>query len=250
LEDDQPVVAAAAVSPVDSQVSTTPPKAKEAAAKEVPKPFQHLQFLVRDWQNFDAEYEEGQPQETFQVLQAEMQKYLSDVLRSRGLNDLQSTREQITRCFAKLDCYMLPHPGFQVTKKNYDGSIARIDPFFRALVNKYVRYVFDEQLEAKVINGRQLSGKELQTYFEVYVKMFQQGQKTFPKAMTMLDATAGTCPCSLFLVIAVTMSLPLPLPLSLSSFSLSLPFLQCFNCLSSFVSFLLSFLSSLPSRGQ
>jgi atlastin len=174
---------------VDSQVPTTP---KEAVAKEVPKPFQHLQFLVRDWQNFDAEYEEGQSQETFQVLQAEMQKYLSDVLRSRGLNDLQSTREQITRCFEKLDCYMLPHPGFQVTKKNYDGSIARIDPFFRALVNKYVRYVFDEQLEAKVINGRQLSGKELQTYFEVYVKMFQQGQKTFPKAMTMLDATAGT----------------------------------------------------------
>jgi hypothetical protein len=42
-----------------------------------------------------------------------------------------------------------------------------------------------------VINNRTLSGKQLQTYFEVYVKMFQQGQKSFPKAMTMLDATAG-----------------------------------------------------------
>jgi hypothetical protein len=43
-----------------------------------------------------------------------------------------------------------------------------------------------------VINGRKLTGRELQTYFEVYVKMFQAGQKSFPKAMTMLDATAGT----------------------------------------------------------
>ena len=148
-------------------------------------------FLVRDWQNFDTDYEEGQPEEAFVKLRSEMQTYLSDVIKTRGLNDLASTREQIVRCFDKLDCYMLPHPGFQVTKKNYDGAISKIDPFFRALVNKYVRYVFDEELEAKQINQRKLSGKELHTYFQVYVKMFQEGQKSFPKAMTMLDATAG-----------------------------------------------------------
>lgn len=28
------------------------------------------------------------------------------------------------------------------------------------------------------------------TYFEVYVNLFQAGQKTFPQAMTMLQATA------------------------------------------------------------
>ena len=179
---------------------------------------------MRDWQNFDAEYEElpasayptptpttavtataeaattvdeepvsaavQENEEQFSALHAEMQSYLSEVLRSRGLGDLQSTREQITRCFDMLDCFMLPHPGFAVTRKNYDGSIAKIEPFFRALVNRYVRLVFDQQLCAKQINGRALSGKELQTYFEVYVKMFQAGQSSFPKAMTMLDATA------------------------------------------------------------
>lgn len=80
--------------------------------------------------------------------------------------------------------------GFAVTKKTYHGEINKIEPFFRALVNKYVRFVFDEELEAKVINGRRITGKELRTYFEVYVKMFQAGEKSFPKAMTMLDATA------------------------------------------------------------
>jgi hypothetical protein len=78
-----------------------------------------------------------------------------------------------------------------VTKKTYDGSIGKIDPFFRALVNKYVREVFDHELEPKIINNRRITGRELQTYFEVYVKMFQAGTNSFPKAMTMLDATAG-----------------------------------------------------------
>ena len=128
--------------------------------------------------------------------------------------------------------------GFSVTKKNYDGSISKIDPMFRALVNQvkyichvcllfvlhgwfletgmcisisfkqiytnlffhysilmllcdctaptmmlltisfmflfftcsfqYVRLLFDQELEAKLINGRKLGGRELQTYFQVH----------------------------------------------------------------------------------
>ena len=35
-----------------------------------------------------------------------------------------------------------------------------------------MRLLFDEELEAKVINGRKLGGKELQTYFEVRVMIY------------------------------------------------------------------------------
>lgn len=80
--------------------------------------------------------------------------------------------------------------GFAVTKKTYDGSIDKIQPEFRALVNKLVRHVFDEELEAKLINQRPITAPELRTYFEVYVRMFSSSDSTFPKAMTMLDATA------------------------------------------------------------
>jgi hypothetical protein len=150
--------AASATAETDASVPPTPkstatPKSTsgkgDRTADEV-KPFQRLQFLVRDWQNFDTDYEDGQDPAVFDALHEGMQKYLTDVLRSRGLGDLQSTREQITRCFEKLDCFMLPHPGFSVVKKNYDGAINKIDPFFRALVNKYVRILFDQELEAKV----------------------------------------------------------------------------------------------------
>jgi atlastin len=154
------------------------------------KPFQRLLFLVRDWQNFDTEYNEGDSPEVFEQVHTEMQAYLQEVLGSRTLSDLKSTREQIVRCFAKLDCFLLPHPGFDVTKKSYDGSISKINPAFRAMLNKFVRYIFDQELEAKLIAGRSITGPELRTYFEVYVRMFQAGEKSFPKAMTMLDATA------------------------------------------------------------
>lgn len=75
------------------------------------KPFQQLLFLVRDWQNFEKEYNEGDSHEDFVQIQEEMRTYLGEVLRSRNLSDLKSTREQITRCFEKLDCFLLPHPG-------------------------------------------------------------------------------------------------------------------------------------------
>jgi len=68
-----------------SSAATTPAKpttTSAATGKEV-KPFQRLQFLVRDWQNFDTEYEEsGETEEDKQVfskVHQEMQKYLSDV---------------------------------------------------------------------------------------------------------------------------------------------------------------------------
>ena len=140
------------------------------------KPFQRLQFLVRDWANFDADWEEegeiddsnlkisdidiaveneddelvlvgsqevenrkgpkDDKEEVFSRLRAEMKVYLRDVIKDRGLSDLQSTREQISRCFGSVDCFLLPHPGLSVTKKNYSGSIPQIGSFFRGMMNR------------------------------------------------------------------------------------------------------------------
>lgn len=178
----------------DKPEETTPTEGTKETPKEIEekdlKPFQRLQFLVRDWQNFDHDFEEGDNLEQYESLHQEMQTYLTEVLRTRKLDDLQSTRDQIVRCFDKLDCFQLPHPGFAVTKKNYNGSIKSIEPFFLSLINQYVRFVFDQELEAKRFSQHRINAYELKTFFEVYVKMFQAGEKNFPKAMTMLDATA------------------------------------------------------------
>lgn len=159
---------------------------KENSNEVRTKPFQHLQFLVRDWSNFDADWDDesvdtsnnlseiikegesdaslGEREEedeevdelvmvgqqkkkkqeiktdnkdaVYSKLRGEMKIYMKDVIKDRGLGDLQSTREQISRCFGAVDCFLLPHPGLAVTKKNFTGSIPQIGTFFRGMINR------------------------------------------------------------------------------------------------------------------
>lgn len=165
----------------------------ELASK--PKPFQRLDFLVRDWQNFEEEFDLShdcpESSDNFGKLRKDMEGYLEKVLGTRAASDLQSTREQISRCFDHVNCYLMPHPGSAVTKLTYKGEVEKIEPFFRGLLNRYVRAIFDESIQPKTVNGRDLTGYELGTFFRVYVALFTDEDKGFPKAMTMLEATSG-----------------------------------------------------------
>lgn len=150
--------------------------------KEGDKPFQHVEFLVRDWQHFEEE-------EDVEEMAREMENVLNKVMASREAKDLQETREQITMCFDKITCYGLVHPGFAVTKKAYAGEINKIEPVFLRLLDQYCPRVFDN-LSAKKIHGRELTGEELAAYIESYAKLFASGA-SFPEAATMLEATAA-----------------------------------------------------------
>jgi atlastin len=169
-------------------------KPKDVIIKLENKPFQRVQFLVRDWQNFSVEPETASSSSSksavYEKLCAEMKTYFTNVFKEKIILDLQSTREQIYRCFESIDAFLLPHPGNAITKRNYNGGISKIEPFFRFMLNRYVRHVLEESIAPKLMNNRTITGIELQNYFEEYVKMFQQGNKKFPKAMTMLEATA------------------------------------------------------------
>ena len=159
------------------------------------KPFQRLQFLVRDWQNFDWEFsvedDEKLKDTRYKMIQKSTNEYLKDIISTRGASDLQATRDQISRCFEKVDCFLLPHPGLEIVRKTYDGSIATIDKFFRGMLDKYVRNIFDVALEPKSMHDRTLTAPELLGYFESYVTMFQENKDGFPEARTILEATTA-----------------------------------------------------------
>lgn len=199
-EEGTSAVPKAAAAPTDEEEEDEKPEKKELQKSDSKKnlkekPFQRLEFLVRDWQNFDEDMEEGQSTEEqsaiYAKLKKEMDSYFADVVNARKSTDLKGTREQISRCFEKVSCFLLPHPGPYVTKKNYNGSIDNIDPFFRAMLSRYVHVIFDQFLEPKRFNGREITGTELLTFVKVYAKMFgDAGGARFPKAMTMLEATS------------------------------------------------------------
>ncbi|CAM9711949.1 unnamed protein product [Ectocarpus sp. 12 AP-2014] len=158
--------------------------AAPASQDRMERPFQRLEFLVRDWQNYEDEDLPGPK------LQDEMNDYLAEVIEDKGIKDLRDTREQITSCFEKISCFGLTHPGFDVVKKTFSGDISKIQPSFLRLLNTYVRHIFGELLEPKRINGRFLTAPELRNYASAYVELFHNGAH-FPAARSLLEATAG-----------------------------------------------------------
>ena len=118
-----------------------------------------------------------------------MEAYLDKVMAERAARDLQGTRDQINLCFSKITCFGLTHPGMDVPKKSYAGEISKIDKTFLQLLDVYCSRVFDN-LEAKKLHGQELTGEELATYIEHYVKMFASGA-TLPEPTTLLEATTA-----------------------------------------------------------
>jgi atlastin len=147
------------------------------------KPFQTMEFLVRDWQHFEEE-------EDYDQMEKEMSDYLEQVISDREAKDLQETREQIMACFQKITCFGLSHPGLDVPKKTFQGEVAKIDVVFLNLLDRYCRRVFSvDNLKPKIIHGREVTAVELCSYIKAYAEMFANGA-SFPEASTMLEATA------------------------------------------------------------
>lgn len=211
--------AAAPVEPPPASAETTHSAAPPPPTAVRTRPFQRIQFLVRDWPDFHSDFDGGdvpvsdrtpEEQDEFYLrLHAEMDSYTAKWMHKDQFEELQSTRAQIKRCFQDVACFLLPHPGLNVQKRTFDGSLDKIEPFFLFLVNRFVRLIFDNELEFKNINGRDVTAPDLLTYFKVYTAAFANcdddaegagaggesagggGRRPrFPRAMTMLDATA------------------------------------------------------------
>jgi len=157
------------------------------------KPFQLVEFLVRDWQHFDDDDESDDDDDEnmdYNKMERSMSTYLEKVIAERDATDLQETRDQIVACFEIISCYGLCHPGFAATKKKYTGDVSKLEKTFLVLLDRYCRRVFDpSKLAPKRINGRELTAAELATYVSAYADMFRTGAN-FPEASTMLQATS------------------------------------------------------------
>ena len=149
------------------------------------KPFQKIEFLVRDWQHYDDEDED------YEAMEKSTEEYLGKVLADREASDLKDTREQIHTCFEEISCYALCHPGFAVTKKKYNGDVSALEKMFVALLDRYCKRVFSKStLQPKKIHDRELTAVELGSYIQAYADVFVTGSK-FPTAATLLAATAS-----------------------------------------------------------
>jgi len=145
------------------------------------RPFQNLEFLVRDWAHFDDNWSINRCIE-------EMQYVLEDSL-TVNVRDA-GTREQIRMMFDNIGCFLLPHPGTHMTKPNWKGDLSMLEPSFLKLLNVYCHHVLDENLTTKKIFGFPVTAESLGHYIRAFTAAFIDGQ--VPTAMTLVEAMTST----------------------------------------------------------
>eukprot|EP01029_Cantina_marsupialis_P016243 TRINITY_DN3616_c1_g1_i3.p1 TRINITY_DN3616_c1_g1~~TRINITY_DN3616_c1_g1_i3.p1 ORF type:complete len:382 (+),score=86.09 TRINITY_DN3616_c1_g1_i3:35-1147(+) len=112
--------------------------AKWSAAKgdTSSKPFQGLQFLIRDT---PIDMFEDHSQEEIRV---ENNSRLTRFQNSNAA-DTQEAVEILHSTFEQVSCYHLPHPGNRIDRNVFDGDLTNLDPFFVEQLNFYVRELFN-----------------------------------------------------------------------------------------------------------
>lgn len=149
------------------------------------KPFQRLQFLVRDWSfPYEAEYgEEGGRK----ILERRLQ------ISEKQHAELQSLREHIKSCFSEISCFLMPHPGLKVaTNPKFDGRLKDIEPDFKESLSQLVPILLaPENLLLKEISGVQVKAKDLVQYFKSYLNLFSGDELPEPKSMLVATAEAN-----------------------------------------------------------
>uniref|UniRef100_A0A0X3Q3M5 GB1/RHD3-type G domain-containing protein n=1 Tax=Schistocephalus solidus TaxID=70667 RepID=A0A0X3Q3M5_SCHSO len=154
--------------------------AMKSGSNEIP--FQHLEFLIRDW-SYPYDYPFGSDGGM-----ALLNKRLEI---TPGMHpEHVSLRNHIMSCFSRLRCCLMPHPGLRVaTSPNFDGRIADMDPEFVEQLRVFVPLLLSPaNLDVKMINGQSVTCRDLMEYFKAYVKIYQSG--TLPEPTSILQATA------------------------------------------------------------
>ena len=118
-------------------------------------PFQHIDYLIRDYSNFTNEKNRSS-------CIKEMQTYRDNFMSPRNTEDLNETRNQIKQCYSVIDVFCLPHPGLSVSNVHYDGKIREIQAPFLNLLNYYISNLFTGKLEPIEISNRLVYKKDFE----------------------------------------------------------------------------------------
>jgi atlastin len=141
------------------------------------KLFQHLEFLVRDWSNFD-------PQWDLEACEKQMKQHLDQHF--EHARD-KTTPDAIKAMFENISCWMLPHPGLKVNKRGWDGRISDLNPDFFQFLDEYVKRVFGPRLKERTILGQPLTSSTLVQVIDSFVDAFSE---LVPKDTNLATALA------------------------------------------------------------
>uniref|UniRef100_A0A336LZC1 CSON008972 protein n=1 Tax=Culicoides sonorensis TaxID=179676 RepID=A0A336LZC1_CULSO len=151
-----------------------------ALAESEKKPFQRLQFLVRDW-HFVNEAGYGAKGG---------QKILKNRLEIQEgqHSELKFLREHLSSCFDDINCFLMPHPGLKIIC-DFDGRLSLLEPEFRSALRDLIPMLLaPENLVIKQVQGQRVKARDFVQLFNIYNQIFMGD--TLPEPKTLLAATA------------------------------------------------------------
>lgn len=172
------------------------------------KPFQRLTFLVRDWfspNDFDFGSVGGEKY-LVKKFKPEFRKSIDSGKNNstkptkfmRKSNELrmhenQMTRIHIQRCFDKIDCFLLPHPGKHVSSSNnYNGNWGDMSFEFLGKLKEFIEWWFSD-LQVKRTTDyvpHRITGSEFIMFFKMLVQKLSEHSTETLKPMTIFESMA------------------------------------------------------------
>lgn len=159
--------------------NSMPEKMKQAVNEK--KPFQTLQFLVRDWEHFEDDWTMAQCQE-------QVMKHLATHTDPKEVVE-NSTVIALHDLFHDIRCFCMPHPGLKITKATWSGDVADIGNDFVRFADALAGDIFDQHLDVKAIIGSELSTLTFGMIVRNFVEAFHN---TTPMAMTFCQAITNS----------------------------------------------------------
>lgn len=139
--------------------------------------FQHLEFLVRDWANFESDWD-------VERCRQQMVEHLAHhVDHARD----STTATALKKMFSSISCWMLPHPGIKVNKPTWSGDIHDLDKEFIKFLDIYVGRVFSGDLSPKTILGKPLTASN---FVDVVTTLTQSFTGLIPEGVNLATALA------------------------------------------------------------
>lgn len=149
---------------------------------------QTLCLLVRDWPNFDNNYD-------LVRCDNETQIYRREFLENKNMSDPVKieTRKKIYDTYDNVVVRLCPHPGYIVTEGKFSDRLSEVRKDFIIHVQHIIQKILLD-IEPKRIGGNQiLLCRELPEYLKGYIKLYENVKESLPEAMTILETTEKIC---------------------------------------------------------
>ena len=149
---------------------------------------QTLCLLVRDWQNYENNYD-------LQRCDMEAEQYMKNFLFDYSMSDTAKvdTRKKIFDTYDSVDVKLCPHPGYIVTEGKFSGDLSEIREDFRIHVEHIIDQILASVEPKRISSNQTLLCRELPMYLNQYVQLYQNVKDSLPKAMTILETTEKIC---------------------------------------------------------